>query len=204
MFAPFVTLFAIVIYVQSGEFPFYLQKRSLTLEKRHFNVIKLKTLYSKNKAKVVNTVFIKSELHKYLIPFGKFLRRTGLDELPQLINVIKGEMSLIGPRPLMESDLVAIKNNAPELYSLRNNLNCKPGITGYWQVFGNRLNGVADLIGCDLLYAQNKSFLFDLKVLLKTIPLVLFAAHADAISFRDKFKISDIELIKTVQPSDQI
>ncbi len=198
LFSPMVMIFAIIIYLQSGEFPFYLQKRSLTLEKRHFNVIKLKTLYSKNRAKIVNTVFIKNELHKYLIPFGKFLRRTGLDELPQLINVIKGEMSLIGPRPLMESDLITIRNNAPELYRLRNILHCTPGITGYWQVFGNRINGIDDLIGCDLLYEQNKSFLLDLQIFIRTIPLVLFAAHADSISFKDKFEITEYKLNKTL------
>ncbi len=93
-------------------------------------------------SKLSGSIFFKPELGKNVSKLGLFLRRTGLDEIPQLINVIKGDMSFIGPRPLSFDDLAVIKKNYPGLYKLRAQLNIKPGITGYWQVFGNRELGV--------------------------------------------------------------
>lgn len=180
--APIILLFAIIIFIQSREFPFYFQDRALTLEKKRFKVIKLKTLYSNQKTKVKNP-FIKLQLKKHLIPFGIFLRHTGFDELPQLINVIKGDMSLIGPRPLTIDDLLLIKNYDIEAYNKRNQIKLKPGLTGYWQVYGDRLQGINNLIEKDLYYATNQSLLLDLKILFATIPMVLFAKHSDAIDF---------------------
>jgi len=193
IFTPVVILFAIIIFLQSLENPFYVQYRALTLEKKRFKVIKIKTLYSGFKH-TNNKVLIKEDLKKYLIPFGVFLRHTGLDELPQLINVIKGDMSLIGPRPLTIEDLSIIKEENIELYNLRNKITLKPGLTGYWQIYGKRLEGVHNLIENDLFYSANYSLILDLKIMFGTIPLVIFAKHSDAIDFR---KVNSKSSIKT-------
>jgi lipopolysaccharide/colanic/teichoic acid biosynthesis glycosyltransferase len=98
--------------------------------------------------------------------FGKFLRKTSLDELPQLINVLKGDMSFVGPRPALPYEV--------ELYTLRHKerLKVKPGITGLWQVKGRSMTTFDEMVELDLLYATKKSFILDLKILFKTIILV--------------------------------
>jgi lipopolysaccharide/colanic/teichoic acid biosynthesis glycosyltransferase len=109
------------------------------------------------------------------------LRKTGLDELPQIFNVLKGEMSLVGPRPLMISDLEVLKNKYPNYYHVRNLISVKPGITGMWQVFGNRNEGIENLIDLDLFYDEQTSLSVDLRILLNTVLLVFRGKHSDAI-----------------------
>jgi exopolysaccharide biosynthesis polyprenyl glycosylphosphotransferase len=104
-----------------------------------------------------------------ITPIGAFLRKTSLDELPQLLNVLRGEMSLVGPRPLPVYETSAISKNAQ-----RRRLSVKPGITGLWQVSGrNTVNNFEDWVRLDLQYIDTWSFWLDLKILLKTIPAVL-------------------------------
>ena len=98
---------------------------------------------------------------------GGYLRRTSLDEVPQLWNVLKGEMSLVGPRPLplVESEQIAGRE--------RRRLSMKPGITGMWQCNGRSSSTYEHLIDMDLEYVDNWSLVLDLKLLLKTIPVVI-------------------------------
>ena len=104
-----------------------------------------------------------------LTPIGKWLRRTSVDELPQLINVIKGEMSLVGPRPPLPEEVL---HYAP--WQMRR-ISMRPGITGYWQVMGrNRIKDFNRWAQLDLKYIDQWSILLDLKIFLKTIPVVLF------------------------------
>jgi lipopolysaccharide/colanic/teichoic acid biosynthesis glycosyltransferase len=98
---------------------------------------------------------------------GRFLRRTSLDELPQIMNVLKGEMSLVGPRP--EMPFIVEGYNA--LHRLR--LMVKPGITGLWQLSADRASPIHENIEYDLYYIRNRCFFMDLAILLHT---VIFAA----------------------------
>lgn len=102
-----------------------------------------------------------------LTKIGKFLRKTSLDELPQLLNVLKGDMSLVGPRP--EMPFIVEKYN--EWQKMR--LNAIPGITGLWQILGRKDIPLHENLEYDFYYIKNRSFLFDLVILLKTIPAVL-------------------------------
>lgn len=104
---------------------------------------------------------------------GAWLRRTSLDELPQLWNVLRGDMHLVGPRPLPERDLDGIEDD-PEMrywFELRHRVN--PGITGLWQVSGRSDTSFAEMVRHDLRYIEDWSFWLDLKVLAKTLPAVV-------------------------------
>jgi lipopolysaccharide/colanic/teichoic acid biosynthesis glycosyltransferase len=93
---------------------------------------------------------------------GRFLRRTSLDELPQLLNVMRGEMSLVGPRPLV------IDEDALVLGLDRSRLHLTPGMTGPWQILGYRVP-IQEMVGIDYLYVANWSLWLDLKVLVRTV-----------------------------------
>ena len=104
-----------------------------------------------------------------IFPFGALLRKWSIDELPQLINVILGQMSLVGPRPLPIDEVEEIQETAH-----RRRLSMKPGITCIWQISGrNEINDFDDWVKLDLQYIDNWSLFLDLKILLKTIPAVL-------------------------------
>ena len=98
-------------------------------------------------------------------PIGKILRRTSLDELPQFFNVLKGDMSVVGPRPVVEEELKKYYKDKAKYY-----LSVKPGVTGYWQVEGRSdVDNYEERVDMDVWYVQNQSFLLDLKIILKTI-----------------------------------
>jgi lipopolysaccharide/colanic/teichoic acid biosynthesis glycosyltransferase len=97
-----------------------------------------------------------------LVPLGRFLRASGLDELPQIFNVLCGEMSLVGPRPCLPNEFA---HYAPWQ---RERVNALPGLTGYWQVNGKNKTTFSQMIAMDLFYIENMSLLLDLKILFKT------------------------------------
>jgi O-antigen biosynthesis protein WbqP len=106
---------------------------------------------------------------KYLLTIGKFIRKTSLDELPNLINIIKGEMVFVGPRPALynQDDLMAFRV-ATGVSKL------KPGITGWAQINGRDEISIAEKVKLEQEYLSKKSFLFDIEILIKTFTNVLF------------------------------
>ncbi|MDN3568348.1 sugar transferase [Paeniroseomonas aquatica] len=104
---------------------------------------------------------------------GRFLRASSLDELPQLINVLRGDMSLVGPRPVIAAELAAHYGAATEHY-----LSVRPGITGLWQVSGRSSTSYATRVALDVRYATNPSLLEDLRILLRTPAAVLLRRGA--------------------------
>lgn len=102
-----------------------------------------------------------------ITPIGQVLRRTGLDELPQLVNVLRGEMSLVGPRPVIPYEV----EHYPESYLPR--FSVKPGLTGLWQVSGRNERTYHEMVCADVDYAERRTVWLDLKILCKTIPVVL-------------------------------
>jgi lipopolysaccharide/colanic/teichoic acid biosynthesis glycosyltransferase len=102
-----------------------------------------------------------------ITPVGRFIRRWSIDELPQLINVLKGEMSLVGPRPLPVRDFERMS----EVHKER--LAAVPGMSGYWQISGRSNLSFDDMVRLDLYYIENWSLSFDVKIILKTLGAVL-------------------------------
>ena len=105
-----------------------------------------------------------------ITPFGRFIRKTSLDELPQLFNILFGSMSVVGPRPISEKELENFTEEQLEIL-----LSAKPGLTGYWQVYGRSdvdfESGERQKL--ELEYFEKRGFFFDLKLIFKTIPAVL-------------------------------
>ncbi len=98
---------------------------------------------------------------------GKLLRKTSLDELPQIINILKGEMSIIGPRPIVKSELEKYGNNQGKFLSVA------PGLTGYWAANGRSDVSYEERMALELYYVENRSLILDLKIFFKTILSVL-------------------------------
>ena len=137
---------------------------------RTFKVHKLRTMaaaYDDQRRRVPD------ELRQF--PVGRFLRRTRLDELPQLFNILIGEMSFVGPRPLLPID-------QPPGYSAR--LLVRPGLTGWAQVHGGRHVRAIDKAALDVWYVENASLRVDLKILIRTIPMVLFGEQPNEATIR--------------------
>jgi len=151
---------------------------------RPFNVWKLRTMHpdaeaqlAKVKAEQGNQMsgpVFKLDNDPRVFKWGSFLRKSSVDELPQLINVLKGEMSLVGPRPLPLYEVSSFDKMA-----YRRRLSVKPGITCTWQAGGrNTITNFEDWVKLDLEYIDNWSLFLDLKILLKTVPAVLFRRGA--------------------------
>ncbi|PIP32800.1 exopolysaccharide biosynthesis protein [Candidatus Gottesmanbacteria bacterium CG11_big_fil_rev_8_21_14_0_20_37_11] len=125
---------------------------------------KLKTLYEQYKK---NSYKLRKDPRVTYV--GKFIRKHSLDELPQLINVLKGDMSLVGPRAYYPDELVDQQKKYPRTKNLvRKVLSIKPGITGYWQVSGRSEVNFDKRIAMDANYVENRSLWYDMKILIKT------------------------------------
>lgn len=115
-----------------------------------------------------DSIFFKARGDARVTPLGRFLRRSSLDELPQLVNVVRGEMSLVGPRPLLERDFARY----PRGRQLRR-FGMRPGMTGLWQVSGRSLLPDPERLRLDLRYVEEWSLGLDAEILLRTIPAAL-------------------------------
>jgi len=172
IFAPVFLVIAVIIKLDSEGSVFFLQRRCGRGGKE-FYMYKFRTMINgadslKNGLKnEVDGPMFKVQNDPRVTKIGKFLRAWSLDELPQLFNVIKGEMSLVGPRPLAKEEMV--KNN----HWMETRLQVKPGMTGLWQVKGRGTRKFSDWVKYDIEYVQKWSFLLDIKILFWTIPAVL-------------------------------
>ncbi len=173
---------AIVIKLTDKGSILYKQKRP-GLNGKPFYLYKFRTMYHNNdeilQRYLKENSKAKEEWEKYrklktydprVTPIGKFLRKSSLDELPQFFNVLKGDMSVIGPRPYIESEFKEYKIPKDIREKL---LSVKPGITGLWQVNHRNEATFEERIKQDLKYIDNQSFLLDLKIIFKTIKVML-------------------------------
>jgi len=164
--------------------PLFRQMRAVSLAGKRIKILKIRTIIEMdvNNEEEKKKWGINNGRYSNKIPlFFKWMRKSGFDEILQFWNVLKGEMSLIGPRPLIINELKKISVKYPEMELRRKMLKSLPGITGYWQVFGEKENGIEDLLEKDEYYEKNKSFILDLKIIFRTIKILITASHSDAI-----------------------
>jgi lipopolysaccharide/colanic/teichoic acid biosynthesis glycosyltransferase len=175
--SPVLLAVAAVIRVAGKQHPLYRQTR-IGAEGKPFRMVKFQTMVDgadrmQESLRPYNetgtAVLFKMRDDPRVTRLGRFLRRFSLDELPQLWNVLKGEMSLVGPRPLPECDYHAAGYEP----FLSRRLNVRPGMTGLWQVSGRSDLPFVDFVRLDLTYVQNWSLLFDAYIVLRTIPAII-------------------------------
>ncbi len=175
--SPLLCLIAILIKLDSKGSALFKQERIGYKEKR-FNMYKFRSMvvdaeeqFEKLKAfNETNHIMFKLKNDPRTTRVGKFIRKYNLDELPQLFNILKGDMSIVGPRPPLERELV----NYEEWHHVKF---LKPqGLTGLWQISDrSKITNFDDVIYLDYQYIRNWNLLFDIKIILKTIPVVLCA-----------------------------
>jgi lipopolysaccharide/colanic/teichoic acid biosynthesis glycosyltransferase len=155
--------------------PVLFRQRRIGRDGRSFTMLKFRTMVegadaAKDELRELNEAdaLFKISDDPRITPVGRFLRRSSLDEVPQLLNVLRGEMSLVGPRPLVpEDDSLVVEGWQ------RRRLQVYPGMTGVWQIFGSSRIPLDEMVKIDYLYSANWSLWLDVKVLLRTIPHVM-------------------------------
>lgn len=163
---PIITVSLIVVYLQDFKNPIYSQNR-VGMANKEFKLYKIRSMVhnaEKNGAQWAE------KNDQRITLFGKIIRKTRIDELPQLINVIKGEMSIVGPRPERE---IFYKEFEKEIPEFRKRLKVKPGLTGWAQVNGGYDVTPREKLNLDLYYIDNIGFKIEREILFKTIRVVL-------------------------------
>lgn len=175
---PILLVFSLIYKIGSNKGPMFFKQKRIGKAGEEFYIYKFrsmivdaekrlkedKALYEKY---VANNFKLEQDEDPRITNFGRFIRKTSLDELPQFINVLKGDMSLVGPRPVVPDELIEYKNKVDDFLSV------KPGVTGYWQVCGRSNIAYPERVNIELHYVYNKSLTMDIKILFKTVFLVL-------------------------------
>ncbi len=183
---PVGLLIAALIKITSRGPVFFKQKRALYKGGPEFWFYKFRTMYvdaeERKKALLekneTNGALFKMKNDPRVTPIGRILRKYSLDELPQFINVLKGEMSIVGPRPLPVSDFDLLKNGKMNYDWYQKRGLAKPGITGLWQISGRSHLSFEEMVLLDLYYIENQSIFFDLEIMFETLPVVFFGKGA--------------------------
>ena len=175
LLSPIFIIVALVIRFDSkGKIIFGHERIGKNMKK--FKIYKFRTMYE-NSEEIFNN-FTEEQKREYYINFkldndpritrvGVFLRKTSLDELPQLINILKGDMSIVGPRPIVEKEISKYGECVEEVFSVL------PGLTGYWQANGRSDTTYEERVQMDIYYIKNRSLIMDFKIILKTFISVI-------------------------------
>jgi O-antigen biosynthesis protein WbqP len=166
LFSPLFIIISIAIIFEDGFPAFFIQKR-VGINYTFFDIYKFRSM-KKNTPNVATHLLTNPE--QYLLKIGKLVRKTSLDELPNLINIIKGEMVFVGPRPALYN-----QNDLMEYRVATGVSKLKPGITGWAQINGRDDISIEKKVEFEKEYLQKKSFLFDIEIIIKTFTNVLFS-----------------------------
>lgn len=178
--APLLLLIAVMIRLTDGERALFAQSR-IGQGGRSFKCLKFRTMVVDADARLTSllardpaaraewAIDHKLRVDPRITPIGRFLRKSSLDELPQLINVLRGEMSLVGPRPIVTAEIGRYRAYYRHYCSVR------PGITGLWQVSGRNNVSYRRRVACDVLYARRRSLGVNVRIMAATIPAVVLA-----------------------------
>lgn len=181
LLSPMLLILALVILVTDPG-PILFAHRRVGQGGAYFRCFKFRTMVVNAEARLTELLEADPEAraewmmhHKLLkdpriTPFGRFLRKSSLDELPQFVNVLLGNMSLVGPRPIVAAEVPRYGRHFIAYCSV------KPGITGLWQVSGRNNTGYGRRVAMDRLYLRRRSLVLNLRILFLTVPAVVFAS----------------------------
>nr|WP_233231024.1 sugar transferase [Listeria weihenstephanensis] len=174
LLSPLFIVLACIIKFSDFSAPVFFKQERIGKDGTRFMMYKFRTMIPNAEAKLaellqfneVEGAMFKMKDDPRITKLGRFLRKTSIDELPQLVNVLKGDMSLVGPRPPLEREVAE--------YSVRDlrRLTITPGCTGLWQVSGRNDVSFAEMVNLDLEYIQKVSFLLDMQILLRTVRVI--------------------------------
>lgn len=183
LLSPFFIITAIAIKLQDGGPIFFFQKR-ITINGKEFNICKFRSMIvdAEQGGKALPAV----DHDPRITRIGKLLRTTRIDELPQIFNILKGDMSIVGPRPERTEHIEAYCSEIPE-FSYR--LKVRGGLTGYAQVYGKYNTTAYDKLKLDLMYIQNYSIRLDIEIILKTIQVLFEKESTDGFNTEQRAAI---------------
>jgi O-antigen biosynthesis protein WbqP len=161
-----VFLIIIILIKFNSKGPVIFQQKRIGFNKKEFNIFKFRTMYLEAPKNIPTHLL--EDASRFITPIGKFLRKSSLDELPQLFNIIKGQMSFIGPRPALfnQYDLISLRENY-EIHTVR------PGITGWAQVNGRDELEIPVKVEYDRYYVEHISIWLDIKIMFKTLYTII-------------------------------
>jgi len=180
---PLLILVGVLIRLQDGGQAVYSQKR-YGRNGRTFKCYKLRSMVANADQRLIEILAQDPEARiewdqtqklthdPRITPLGRFIRKTSIDELPQLFNILKGEMSIVGPRPIVENEITKYG----EFY--RDYCSVRPGLTGLWQVEGRSDTTYEQRVQLDVKYATTRNFTGDIMIMLRTVPAVLLSRGA--------------------------
>lgn len=180
IFSPIFVLTALAIKLQDGGPIFFFQKR-VTINGKEFFICKFRSMIVDAEQDGKSLPAIDNDPR--ITEIGRFLRATRIDELPQLFNILKGDMSIVGPRPERTEHIEAYCSEIPE-FSYR--LKVRGGLTGYAQVYGKYNTTAYDKLKLDLMYIQNYSIKLDIEIILKTIQVLFEKESTDGFSIEQR------------------
>ena len=178
--SPFMFITAVAIKLYDGGPVFFRQKRC-TIDGREFFIHKFRSMIVD--AEKEGEVIPATEDDDRITPVGKVIRKTRLDELPQFIDILKGDMSVVGPRPERVEHVEQYTQEIPE-FAYR--LKVKGGLTGYAQIYGKYNTTAYDKLKLDLMYIQNYSFLLDLKLIIMTVKIIFVKESTEGFGDTEK------------------
>ena len=174
--SPIMAVTAILIKLYDGGSPIHKQTR-LTMGGKEFDVYKFRSMVVDAEKDGIARLAAEGDVR--VTPIGKVIRRTRIDELPQLFNILKGEMSLVGPRPERPQIAAEYREYMPEFdYRLK----VKGGLTGFAQIYGKYNTTPYDKLKLDLMYIENYSFRLDLKLILMTLKIVFMKESTEGVA----------------------
>lgn len=179
VFSPFMIITALAIKLYDGGPVFYKQKR-LTIHRKEFYVYKFRSMVVNAEGDGVARLAKQNDSR--ITPVGKIIRKTRLDELPQILNVLKGDMSVVGPRPERPEIAEQYEKYIPEF---KYRLKVKAGITGYAQVLGRYNTDPYDKLMWDLMYIAGYSFLMDIRLIMMTVKVIFIPESTQGVGNKD-------------------